>query len=79
MFTVLCYIFRLNISLCYYFINFCVCSIEAELEYLKIAEDLEMYGISYFQIRVSDTMHAVHTTTTTSTTTTTTSSSDYYY
>jgi len=35
-------------------------SIEAELEYLKIAEDLEMYGISYFQIRVSD-VH-VHTT-----------------
>jgi len=22
---------------------------------MKIAEDLEMYGISYFQIRVSDT------------------------
>lgn len=29
------------------------CSIEAELEYLKIAQDLDMYGISYFQIRVS--------------------------
>jgi len=28
-------------------------SSEAELEYLKIAQDLEMYGISYFQIRVS--------------------------
>jgi len=31
-----------------------LCSIEAELEYLKIAQDLEMYGIGYFQIRVSD-------------------------
>jgi len=28
-------------------------SVEAELEYLKIAQDLEMYGISYFHIRVS--------------------------
>ena len=26
---------------------------DAEMEYLKIAQDLEMYGINYFQIRVS--------------------------
>ena len=26
---------------------------EAEMEYLKIAQDLEMYGISYFEIKVS--------------------------
>lgn len=27
---------------------------EAEMEYLKIAQDLEMYGVNYFQIKVSD-------------------------
>jgi len=37
------------IWICY----FCY-SVEAELEYLKIAQDLEMYGISYFHIRVSN-------------------------
>ena len=26
---------------------------EAEMEYLKIAQDLEMYGVSYFAITVS--------------------------
>lgn len=26
---------------------------EAEMEYLKIAQDLDMYGINYFLIRVS--------------------------
>lgn len=26
---------------------------EAEMEYLKIAQDLEMYGVNYFAIRVS--------------------------
>lgn len=26
---------------------------EAEMEYLKIAQDLEMYGVSYFSITVS--------------------------
>ena len=26
---------------------------EAEMEYLKIAQDLEMYGVSYFEITVS--------------------------
>jgi hypothetical protein len=25
---------------------------EAEMEYLKIAQDLEMYGVNYFTIRV---------------------------
>lgn len=25
---------------------------EAEMEYLKIAQDLEMYGVNYFAIRV---------------------------
>ena len=25
---------------------------EAEMEYLKIAQDLEMYGVSYFEIKV---------------------------
>jgi len=25
---------------------------EAEMEYLKIAQDLEMYGVSYFAIKV---------------------------
>lgn len=25
---------------------------EAEMEYLKIAQDLEMYGVNYFQIKV---------------------------
>ena len=28
---------------------------EAEMEYLKIAQDLEMYGVNYFQIKVSGT------------------------
>lgn len=32
---------------------FCVCRDEAEMEYLKIAQDLEMYGVSYFSITVS--------------------------
>lgn len=27
---------------------------EAEMEYLKIAQDLEMYGVNYFAIRVSE-------------------------
>ena len=27
------------------------------MEYLKIAQDLEMYGINYFQIRVSTVSH----------------------
>ena len=27
---------------------------EAEMEYLKIAQDLEMYGVNYFQIKVSN-------------------------
>lgn len=26
---------------------------EAEMEYLKIAQDLEQYGVNYFQIKVS--------------------------
>ena len=26
---------------------------EAQMEYLKIVQDLDMYGINYFQIRVS--------------------------
>lgn len=26
---------------------------EAEMEYLKIAQDLEMYGVNYFEIKVS--------------------------
>ena len=26
---------------------------EAEMEYLKIAQDLEMYGVNYFQIKVN--------------------------
>ena len=25
---------------------------DAEMEYLKIAQDLEMYGVNYFQIKV---------------------------
>ena len=29
------------------------CRDEAEMEYLKIAQELEMYGISYFEIKVS--------------------------
>ena len=29
------------------------CRDEAEMDYLKIAQDLEMYGISYFAITVS--------------------------
>lgn len=32
---------------------FCPCRDEAEMDYLKIAQDLEMYGISYFAITVS--------------------------
>lgn len=30
----------------------CVCREEAELEYLKVAQDLEMYGVNYFEIKV---------------------------
>lgn len=30
-----------------------LCRDEAEMEYLKIAQDLEMYGVNYFAIRVS--------------------------
>lgn len=29
-----------------------LCRDEAEMEYLKIAQDLEMYGVNYFTIRV---------------------------
>ena len=29
------------------------CRNEAELEYMKIAQDLDMYGINYFEITVS--------------------------
>ena len=29
---------------------------EAEMEYLKIAQDLEMYGVNYFQIKVSNSV-----------------------
>ena len=29
------------------------CREEAELEYLKVAQDLEMYGVNYFTIKVS--------------------------
>jgi hypothetical protein len=33
---------------------------EAEMEYLKIAQDLEMYGVNYFQIKVGiDVFHAL--------------------
>lgn len=28
------------------------CSDEAEMEYLKITQDLEQYGVNYFQIKV---------------------------
>ena len=36
------------------FCVFSVCRDEAEMEYLKIAQDLEMYGVNYFQIKVSN-------------------------
>lgn len=29
---------------------------EAEMDYLKIAQDLEMYGVSYFAITVSESI-----------------------
>ena len=29
------------------------CREEAELEYLKVAQDLEMYGVNYFEAKVS--------------------------
>lgn len=38
------------------FISVCVCLCtrdDAEMEYLKIAQDLDMYGVNYFLIRVS--------------------------
>lgn len=35
-------------------LSHCLLRDEAEMEYLKIAQDLEMYGVSYFAITVSD-------------------------
>jgi hypothetical protein len=32
---------------------------EAEMEYLKIAQDLEMYGVNYFQIKVCSVVHSI--------------------
>lgn len=47
-------VYLVNPSLCYSLIsklNFHPRD-EAEMEYLKIAQDLEMYGVSYFAIKV---------------------------
>jgi len=33
---------------------------EAEMEYLKIAQDLDMYGVNYFPISVSTTHQVVY-------------------
>ena len=41
-------------ALCVSFFVFSVYRDEAEMEYLKIAQDLEMYGVNYFQIKVSN-------------------------
>ena len=30
------------------------CREDAEVEYLKVAQDLEMFGINYFEIKVTD-------------------------
>ena len=46
------------------FVSFCHSYVEhqgmfvddAEMEYLKIAQDLEMYGVNYFEIRVGATL-----------------------
>lgn len=32
---------------------------EAEMEYLKIAQDLEMYGVNYFPITVSNNLRKI--------------------
>lgn len=46
-----CLLLSFSLTLSY---SFVICfSDEAEMEYLKIAQDLEMYGINYFSIRVS--------------------------
>lgn len=34
---------------------FTFCRDEAEMNYLKIAQDLDMYGVNYFPITVSNT------------------------
>ena len=53
-----CYILLVSMMqsyCCYiycYIALFCICRDEAEMEYLKIAQDLEMYGVSYFHIKV---------------------------
>lgn len=33
------------------FFSLCVCREDAMMEYLKIAQDLEMYGVNYFEIK----------------------------
>lgn len=33
---------------------------EVEMEYLKIAQDLDMYGVNYFPITVSIRIEAIH-------------------
>lgn len=33
---------------------------EVEMEYLKIAQDLDMYGVNYFPITVSIRIGAIH-------------------
>ena len=32
-------------------VKWCICREDAMLEYLKIAQDLEMYGVNYFEIQ----------------------------
>lgn len=55
---ILCLIYSLSLSSpvfsfpsAFLFVIMC-CRDEAEMEYLKIAQDLEMYGVNYFSIRV---------------------------
>lgn len=33
------------------YFSLCVCREDAMMEYLKIAQDLEMYGVNYFEIK----------------------------
>lgn len=40
----------LHVSLLTVF-SYCVCREDAMMEYLKIAQDLEMYGVNYFEIK----------------------------
>lgn len=51
-FKQICFDLAIVNSISFYNYHFIYTRDEAEMEYLKIAQDLEMYGVSYFEIKV---------------------------